>query len=169
MPRTSHVHAILSVIASAMLYLALALLLLLTGLVVIQVIFRDLFDLGMPGADELARFCGIALVFLAMPRLLLDNRHVAMDVFAKMLPRRAEAALVMIGGLLDLAFCGVMLWAIYKFLLRAAKFATPALGIPNLLFYAPAILGFVFFAAVAAYLIFVPRREDDEHIVEPDA
>ncbi len=168
MPSASHVRAILSFIASAMLYLALALLLLLAGLVVLQVVCRDIFDLGLPWADELSRFCGLGLVFLAMPRLLLDDKHVAMDLLPKMLPRKAEAVVSVIAGLLSLAFCGIMFWALYKFLLRAAKFATPAMGIPNLVFYAPAILGFVVFAAVAVYLIFVPRS-GGEYTVEPDA
>ncbi len=168
MPKTSHVRAVLSFIASAMLYMAFALLLLLAGLVMLQVVCRNVFDLGLPWADELSRFCGLALVFLAMPRLLLDDKHVAMDLFPKMLPRKAQAGVRVIGGLLSLAFCGIMLWALYAFLLRAAKFSTPAMGIPNLVFYTPAILGFVFFAAVAAYLLFVPR-DKEEHTVEPDA
>lgn len=168
MSNTSRTHAALSAIASAMLYAALALLLLLAALVILQVVCRNVFDLGLPWADELARFCGIALVFLAMPQLLLGDKHIAMDIVPKMLPGAARAGLGVACGLLSLVFCGIMLWALYTFLLRAAKFSTPALGIPNLVFYAPAVLGFVFLAAVAAHLLFAPRRRA-EPSVKPDA
>lgn len=161
MSGNSRIHALLSMSATAMLYAGLALLLLLVTLVILQVVCRNAFDLGLPWADELARFCGLGLVFVAIPRLLLDDKHIAMDMVADLPPRAARIALAALRGVLSLGFCGIILWSLYAFLLRAAKISTPALGIPNLVFYTPAILGFVGFAAVAAYLLhkLVSRRE----------
>ena len=164
-----HPNAMLAGVTRTMLHAALAMLLALTGLVLAQVVCRDFFDLGLPWADELARFCGMALVFLAMPRLLLDNKHIAMDLVPNMLPRTGARVLAVIGRLLALAFCGIALWAIYKFLGRAWRFSTPALGIPNIVFYLPAILGFALFAVVTIYRLFVPGSAEEHALPEPDA
>jgi TRAP-type C4-dicarboxylate transport system permease small subunit len=169
MSKSSPPNPALSGITSVMLYAGLFMLILMTILVVGQVICRNFFDLGLPWADELARFCGVALVFLAAPRLLLDNKHIAVDLVPDMLPRAGRAVLEVVNRLLSLAFSAIILWALYKFLLRGWKFATPALGIPNLVYYLPAILGFVFFAIVTVYRLFNPVSPDTPVRPEPDA
>ena len=125
-------------------------------LVIAQVVLRDFFNIGLPWADELARFCGLAMVFLAVPRLLFKNSQIALDLVPNHLPPRPRLILLSINELLILGFCGIMSFALYKFLLRTAKFSTPALGIPNLVYYAPAILGIGLLALVSLYRLFSP-------------
>lgn len=127
---------------------AMLLLALMCGLVVGQVIGRNLFDTGMPWADELSRFCGVAIVFLCIPLLALRGQHVAVDMVPMMLPDRYRRWVSFAVELLVLGFAGLALWALYAFLGRAWKFATPTLGIPNWVFYAPAIIGFALLAVV---------------------
>ncbi|WP_102222640.1 TRAP transporter small permease [Acidimangrovimonas sediminis] len=166
---------LLSRVTGGMLWLALVMLLGLTALVILQVLARNLLDLGLPWADELSRWFGIALVFLAVPRLLLEERHIAMDLVPAMLPRAGQWALATLGRLALIGFAGVMLWALYRFLLRAGRFGTPALGIPNTLFYLPLVLGFALVALIAAWrLVHAPARDaareaEDETLPEPDA
>lgn len=61
--------AIFARLARLGLSFSIFLLALIAALVVLQVAARNLFDLGLPWADELARFCAIGLVFLATPSL----------------------------------------------------------------------------------------------------
>jgi TRAP-type C4-dicarboxylate transport system permease small subunit len=121
---------------------------------------RNFFDLGLPWADELARFCAIALVFLSVPHLLMNNGHIAVDFVLNVLGPGKRAALVRINGLLLLLFCGVLLFGMYKFLVRAGTFSTPTMGIPNWIYYLPAVLGLALFAVVALNLVLShwPRR-----------
>lgn len=127
---------------------AILLLALMSALVVTQVVGRNAFDLGMPWTDELARFCGIALVFLATPLLALRGQHVAVDLVPQMLEPGARRVVAAVGEMAVLVFCGLTLYGFQSFLSRAGKFATPAIGIPNWLFYAPALAGFVLLALV---------------------
>lgn len=154
--------SLLSRATSALLHAGLIALGLMTALVVGQVICRNAFDLGLPWADELARFCGVALVFLAAPYLLFKGAHIAVDLVPNLLPEGPRAVLARINGILMLLFCGIMLYGLYKFLLRAGKFSTPALEIPNWVYYLPAVLGIALFALVALYRLFVaaPLSED---------
>lgn len=137
---------------------AVILLALIACLILAQVLGRNLFDLGMPWADELARFCGVALVFLGAPLLAHRGQHVAVDMILAALPNGPQRALGMLIELAFLGFASLALWGLYAFLGRAWKFATPTLGIPNWIFYAPAIIGFVLLAAIALSRCFALLR-----------
>ncbi|MBI1179635.1 MAG: TRAP transporter small permease subunit [Alphaproteobacteria bacterium] len=117
-------------------------------LVVAQVVARNALDLGLPAADELARYACIALVYLAVPSLALRGQHVAVDILVQAAPRRLRRPLRAATEVAVLAFCAISLYALAAFLARAGKFTTPALGMPNTLFYAPAAVGFALLAAV---------------------
>ena len=121
----------LAPISKACLTPGIRLLALMSLLIVVQVVGRNLFDLGMPWADELSRFCGVALVFLGVPFLALRGAHVAVDMVPTMLPPLGRRICILIAELMMLAFAAISVWAIYAFLSRAWKFATPTLGIPN--------------------------------------
>lgn len=129
-----------------------------TSLVLLQIVCRNFFDLGLPWADELARFSGIALVFLAIPNLLLQNKHIRMDLLREYLSAKSWAVLERFSDLLVLIYCAVSLFGFYKFLWRAAKFSTPALGMPNLIFYFPALLGTLVLAMVALHRLCHPAK-----------
>lgn len=144
---------LLTRVCATMFSAAVLMLALLTGLVLMQVICRNYFDLGLPWADELARFSGIALVFFAIPKLLMENKHIRMDIFLNSLPPQAKGIAERLSHLLILVYCAASLFGFYKYLWRAAKFSTPALGMPNLIFYLPALLGMLALAAVAFYRI----------------
>lgn len=121
--------------------LAILLLALMSTLIILQVLGRNLFDLGMPWADELSRFSGVALVFLCIPILAERGQHVAVDMIPNMLPDRLRLFTVIMVEAMVLLFAVMSLWGLYAFLGRAWKFATPTLGIPNWVFYAPAVIG----------------------------
>jgi len=128
---------------------AILLLALMALLIVAQVVGRNVFDLGMPWADEMARFSGIALVFLSVPLLALRGQHVAVDLVPMLLPQRFRRYVLAFIEIAITAFCLLTLYGFQSFLSRAGKFATPAIGIPNWLFYAPALLGFILLLAVS--------------------
>ncbi|MBP0439491.1 TRAP transporter small permease [Tianweitania sediminis] len=128
---------------------ATLLLALMCVLIMGQVVGRNVFNSGMPWADELARFCGVAIVFLCVPLLALRGQHIAVDMVPMMLPvrfRRWQAAVV---ELLVLAFAGLLLWSLYAFLGRAWKFATPTLGIPNWVFYSPVVVAMLLLLVIS--------------------
>jgi TRAP-type C4-dicarboxylate transport system permease small subunit len=136
--------------------LAIAMLLAMAALVVLQVIARDGFHLGLAWADELARYAGLTIVYLTAPLLLLGNRHVLVDILVSALPTRLRAAVDCLNEVLMVTFCGLFLWGSWVFIQRAGRFSTPALGMPNLIFYAPVMLGMILL--FAASLIRVGRQ-----------
>jgi TRAP-type transport system small permease protein len=130
--------------------IAMALLGVMTAFLVIQVVGRNLFNVGLPWAEELARYAGLGVVFLAAPLLLLNGAHIRVDLFQAKLRGRAAWALGLVNEILVLAFCLVFLWGGWLFLKRASQFSTAALAIPNWLYYLPAAIGMVLLMLVAA-------------------
>lgn len=136
-------------LCAAGLALAIVMLAAVVGLVSLQVAARNLFDLGLPWADELARFAGLWVVYATVPQLLADGRHIAVDVLVARLSGRSARLARSLHELCVLLFCGLLLASLAMFLQRAGWFTTPALGLPNWLFYLPAVFGFLLLLAVA--------------------
>ena len=129
--------------------LAVACLLALTGLIVCVVIARNFLSIGLPRAEELARFCSVSLVFLAAPLLLANNGHICVTFLSRALPPRAQGVISRLIAAFVAVFGMIFLYAGYLFILRAWRFATPAMGIPNWVFYLPVGLGILLTVAVA--------------------
>lgn len=125
------------------------LLCLMACLIVLQVAARNFFDAGLPWADELARFSGIGLVFLAIPFLAGRYVLVSVSILPDMAGPATRRVLTFAGDLATLTFAGLMLWSFAEFLPRAGKFLTPAMRLPNWGYYSLALAGSLLLAAVA--------------------
>ena len=128
---------------------AMALLVGCTAAIMLEVFARGIFHLGLPGAGELARYAGLGLIFLTVPLLLAQDAHVKVDMFLRMAKGRPRRALEMFNELATLAFCVLFLVSCWWFMQRAARFSTPALSMPNLWYYMPAIAGMALTTLVA--------------------
>ena len=143
--------AILARLAGAGIWLGMALLALMAGLVVLQVAARNLADVGLPWADELARFSAIGLVFIGIPALAGRQALVSVTIVPDMLGPRGKAGLGLVADLATLAFCVLLLWGFAEFLPRAGKFLTPAMRLPNYFYYSLALLGSAFLCLVTLH------------------
>jgi TRAP-type C4-dicarboxylate transport system permease small subunit len=128
---------------------AMALVGVMTAFIVVQVVARNLFNEGLPWAEELARYSGLGVVYLAVPLLLLHDRHIKVDLFLSKARGRTAWAWKFVNEGLVVAFCLFFLWGGWLFLQRAARFSTAALGIPNWLYYLPAACGMLLLTLVA--------------------
>lgn len=134
----------------------MAMLAVVTAMILLQVLGRELLNDGMPWADEVARLGGLGLIFLTAPLLLARDLHVKVDYFANLLPTSAQRGLRRLVDLLTVVFCALFLVAGWFFLQRAGRFSTPALSLPNLAFYLPAIVGVALLALVAVHRLLAP-------------
>jgi TRAP-type C4-dicarboxylate transport system permease small subunit len=130
-------------------WVAMALLVVCTAAIMLEVLARGFFNLGLPGAGEVARYAGLGLIFLTVPLLLAQDAHVKVDMLFNLARGRPRRALAMFNELATLAFCVLFLVSCWYFMQRAARFSTPALSMPNLWYYMPAIAGMVLATLVA--------------------
>lgn len=141
--------------------LATALLALMAGLIALQVGARNLFDVGLPWADELARFSSIGLVFLAVPLLAARGQLVAVSILPDACGPAMRRWLALLSDISILAFSGFLIMGFASFLPRAGKFLTPAMRVPNWAYYTPALIGCMILALVALSRIVTTLRGRD--------
>jgi TRAP-type C4-dicarboxylate transport system permease small subunit len=128
---------------------AMAMLVLTTVAIMVEVVARGLFNLGLPAAGELAKYAGLGLIFLTVPLLLARDEHVKVDMFfvrSRGLPRQV---LALFNEGATLFFCVLFLVSCFWFMQRAARFSTPALSMPNVYYYLPAMAGMLLTTLVA--------------------
>lgn len=160
----SFVRAVLFRLCSLAEALAIVALIAVAALIMAQIVAREIFTMGLSWADELARYAGLCVIFLAIPSLLVRDEHVRVDMFLNMMPPRLRSAVSIGNEILMVAFGALFVAAGWLFMERAAKFSTPALRMPNLIFYLPAFIGMALLLLVAidrAILALAARRGDE--------
>ena len=120
-----------------------------TALIMAQIVAREIFVAGLSWADELSRYAGLTVIFMGVPALLARDEHVKVDMFLGMMRSRRRRFFTIMNDMLMVVFGAMFLVAGWQFMQRAARFATPALGMPNLIFYLPAIIGMTLMLLVA--------------------
>lgn len=109
----------------------------------------------IPGEFELVEQAYAGAVFCFLPYCQMVRGNVIVDVFTDRLPRRAKAALAMVGDLLYAAIAATVTWQLAVRALEhgAAPWpeTTMILRIPVVWGYAPAVLAFGLLTAVCCY------------------
>ena len=141
-----------------LLILATGLILLITASIIAQVVARNVWNVGLPWAEEMARFAGVFAVYLTAPVLALRGQHVAVDVFTGLLPRVPRTACAILAELATLAIAVLTIWGGWLYLQRAWKFTTPALGVQNIWVFGPVMACLLLLAAISIWRVLAILR-----------
>ncbi len=109
--------------------------------VLIQIVMRNIFNSGSIQLEELARFSLVSLVFLMIPVLTWKNQQIIVDIVVLYLPERVKRWFSAITQLLVMVFGMYVLYAIVTIMEFNWNVRTPALAMPNVVFYIPITLG----------------------------
>lgn len=123
---------------------AIAFLIILILSVVIQIIMRNLFNAGSIVLEELARFSLVSLVFLMIPSLTIEKKQIVVDIILMHLPRGLRRMFDTAIYLLASGFSVFILIAIALIMKKNWNVRTPAMRIPNAIFYLPIAFGMLF-------------------------
>jgi TRAP-type C4-dicarboxylate transport system permease small subunit len=132
---------ILQKVSKAYQFVAIVFLLTLFISVFIQIIMRNFFNSGSIQLEELARFSMISLVFITIPILTLESKHIVVDFLISHFSKRIQRWISVITQLLVTFFGLYILNAIASIMQRNWNVRTPGLNMPNILFYLPIIFG----------------------------
>ncbi len=109
--------------------------------VLIQIIMRNVFNAGSIQLEELARFSLVSLVFLMIPVLTWRNQHIIVDIVVLYMNEEMKRWFSVITQLLVMIFGLYVLNAIVTIMEFNWNVRTPALAMPNVVFYIPITLG----------------------------
>ena len=81
-----------------------------TGLVVMQVVFRYALSTSIDWSEETARLAFVWAMFLALPHGIRAGVHVGIDALVVTLPRRLQDAIFRVTALLGAALMAAVFW-----------------------------------------------------------
>ena len=106
-----------------------------------QILLRNLFSIGFPWADELSRLLHIALIFLMVPILYRERALFKIDLFVKRLPMAAQIGFRFFSIAVCIGFCIFFMISFTEFMRGSWDVPSPALRVPNLVFFGSIFLG----------------------------
>jgi TRAP-type transport system small permease protein len=110
-----------------------------------QILLRNLLSIGFPWADELSRFLHITLIFLTVPILYRERIIFKIDIFIERLPARMQNVVDVFASFVCVAFSLAFLFSFIEFMRGSWDVPSPALQMPNLLFFFGSFLGILMF------------------------
>ncbi len=90
---------------------------------VLQILARNLFDTGLPGVDVLLRYLVLVVSFLGAVLAVRDRRHIRLDAAVGLLPEAWKRPLGVGFDLFSALVCGVLTWAAVRYWLEAWRYA----------------------------------------------
>jgi TRAP-type C4-dicarboxylate transport system permease small subunit len=134
----------------AMRRFSLALLIVLIVLPSLQVFLRTLVHRPFIGAEELARFILICVVFVTLPYVVSSGASIRMEEIMSFFPGRVQWFLRVLFTVTGAAAYGVAAYSVAVATLKNLDNATPTLGIPYWVFFSTAFCGLLFSSVESA-------------------
>ena len=91
--------------------IAIAALIAVTALIMVQIGAREIFNAGLSWADELARYAGLIVIFMGVPALSVRDEHVKVDMFLNMMPASPRRVFAISNDVLMVLFCAMFVYA----------------------------------------------------------
>jgi len=109
-----------------------------------QIVMRNVFNAGSIMIEELARFSLVSLVFLMIPVLTIEKKQIVVDIVLLYLPAPIRKIFDLFIQALSAGFSVFILVAIARIMERNWNVRTPAMRMPNAVFYFPVAAGILF-------------------------
>jgi TRAP-type C4-dicarboxylate transport system permease small subunit len=159
---------LLHAVRTGLRWACLALLFLLVATPLTQIVMRSVFNVPMSGAEELARYFMICLVFLGAPLVTLWGGQIGMEEFQALIPARPRWWLQLTIELAGIALFALVAVATAATIRNNMSNQTATLEMPFWLFMAPLALGstlLVVETAVKLVHTWRRKRPEDKHTV----
>ncbi|PIR18174.1 MAG: C4-dicarboxylate ABC transporter permease [Deltaproteobacteria bacterium CG11_big_fil_rev_8_21_14_0_20_49_13] len=154
---------ILSKIVTALLIIFLSFMI---GIAFLQIILRNFFDTGFSWADVTVRHMVLWVGFLGAVIAAIEDRHISLDIFSRMLPQKFKKYVSKLVYLGSSFVCAVLAYASYKFvaserMMESELFAGVPVWLAEVVIPVTfAMLGFLFLIRV----ILRPKAEGSSEI-----
>jgi len=144
-------------------YLASALLLILTGLILAEIVMRSFFDRSTMIADEYSGYLYLAMVFIALGYTFRENGHIRITLLSSRFSERGQRRIDIFAATILLGLLGFILYYSVRMVLDAYRFEMVSETVsetPIWLTQLPIPIGIaLFILAVLAFLLRRIRRD----------
>ena len=129
---------------NAEMYICIVLLGLFSVILFIQVVARYVFNNSLSWSEELARYLFIWLVFIGISYGAKQMKHLRIDVFLQIFPKKIRPYILILSDIIVLAFAAVVFYSAVTTVQKYMKtgMASPAIGVPLWIIHSAAIVGY---------------------------
>ena len=120
-----------------------------TIIILLQILLRNLFSIGIAWAEETARFLHISLIFLVVPVLQKDKKLLSVDYVVQRLSPKIASWINKFSLSICIIFSILCIISFYLFMQSCWDVVTPDLGMPNIIFYSSYVFGFISFVLIS--------------------
>ena len=106
-----------------------------------NIVLRNLLSIGLSWVDEMARFLHVTLVFLAVPVLYSQNCHIRLEALRDNASPLLRKLLRFLALIATVTFAVAFLKSDMEFMRRHWDVPSPAMLMPNFLFFGGPIVG----------------------------
>ena len=117
----------------------------LSVLLILQVIFRNVFSYGPAWLEEIARLVFVMLVFLMQPILNRENLQIKIDFVIDALPKNLQRGMRFVLLCLCIVFGIIFLYSCGLTALHTGTLRMTGTNMPNMVLYVPIFIGMTLF------------------------
>ncbi len=116
-----------------------------TVILFIQVVMRYVFNNSLSWSEELARYLFIWLVFIGISYGAKQMKHLKIDVFLNVFPKKFRPYVIIFADVVVLVFAVIVIYSAYSIVTQYMKMgsSSPALRIPTWFVQSSSIVGYV--------------------------
>lgn len=147
-------------------YLCVILLAAFTTVLFIQVVMRKVFNNSLSWSEELARYMFIWLVFLGVSYGAKQMKHLRIDAFLGIFPKKVRPYVLILSEILVMVFSVIVVWSAYVTVSKYMQLGnlSAALHMPMWIVYSSAFLAYilVFIRQIQAIVVRVKALKNGE-------
>jgi len=115
-----------------------------TVVLFVQVVMRYVFNNSLSWSEELARYLFIWLVFIGISFGAKQMKHLKIDVFLNVFPKKFRPYVVVFADVIVLVFAAIVMYSAYTIVMQYMKLgsSSPALRIPTWFIQSSALVGY---------------------------
>ena len=110
----------------------------------LQVVMRKVFNNSLSWSEELARYLFIWMVFIGISYGAKQMKHLKIDVFLKVFPKKVRPYVIIFADIIVLVFAAIVFYSAYVIVMQYHKLGatSPALKIPTWFVQSASLVGY---------------------------
>lgn len=115
-----------------------------TVVLFLQVVMRKVFNNSLSWSEELARYLFIWMVFIGISYGAKQMKHLKIDVFLKIFPKKIRPYIIIFADVIVLVFAAIVFYSAYVIVMQYFKLgaSSPALKIPTWFVQSASLVGY---------------------------
>lgn len=140
----SNLNKISNIVKNKLDYICISFIFVMTIIIWIQVILRYIFSIGLPWAEEIAKYLLVWSAMIGAAIVLYENGHISVNFLFDKFPDKYKKWIKLAHYLIYICFFAIITYYGYFYAIFGLRFTSPSTGIPRFWPYLSIFIGGLF-------------------------